>query len=209
MSSLARYFMHEGREVAGYDRTATTLTDALVAEGAAIHFEDDVALIPAPFRDRDNTVVVYTPAVAETHSELRYFRANGFEILKRSQMLGLLTQGRYVMAVAGTHGKSSTSTMIAWLNHAAEGQGCGILGAVSRNFNSNLVLGAGERVVVEADEFDRSFLRLDPNVAVITEADAYQLDIYGTHEAVKEAFAQFVERIKRGGALIIKSGVDI
>lgn len=209
MSSLARYFMHEGREVAGYDRTPSHLTAELEAEGAAIHFEDGVELIPEQFKDRSETVVIYTPAIPADHSELSYFREQGFELLKRSEMLGELTAGRYVMAVAGSHGKSSTSTMVAWLNHAAEGQGCGILGAVSRNFNSNLVLGEGERVVVEADEFDRSFLRLSPDVAVVTAADADHLDIYGTHEAVKEAFAQFVERIKSGGALIIKAGVDI
>ncbi len=209
MSALARYFLHEGRTVGGYDRTPSDLTRALEAEGAVIHYKDSVDLIGEEFLDPQRCVVIYTPAIPADHSELNYMRDNGFELLKRSQMLGVLTEGKYVMAVAGTHGKSSTSTLLAWLNHEGEGQGCAILGAISKNFGSNLVLGSGERVVVEADEFDRSFLRLKPNIAVITSADADHLDIYGTHEAVKEAFAQFVELIKAGGSLILKAGVDI
>ncbi len=209
MSALARYFLHEGYSVAGYDRTPSLLTEELEREGAAIHFEDDIELIGDSFLDPEQTIVIYTPAIPKEHSELRYFQEGGFEILKRSQMLGVLTQGKYVMAVAGTHGKSSTSTLLAWLNHKGEGQGCAILGAISRNLGSNLLLGSGDRVVVEADEFDRSFLRLKPNVAVVTSADADHLDIYGTHEAVREAFAQFVELIKEGGSLILKQGVEI
>ncbi len=209
MSALARYFLHEGRKVGGYDRTPSDLTRQLEVEGAEIHYEDCVDMIGKDFRDPAKCVVIYTPAIPNDHSELNYLRNNGFEILKRSQMLGILTDGKYVMAVAGTHGKSSTSTLLAWLNHEGEGKGCAILGAISKNFGSNLVLGSGERVVVEADEFDRSFLRLKPDVAVITSADADHLDIYGTHEAVKEAFAQFVELIKPGGSLILKVGVEI
>ncbi len=209
MSALARYFLHEGWRVGGYDRTASDLTHALESEGAAVHYEDSVEMIGAEFLDREQTVVIYTPAIPAEHSELNYFKSGGFEMLKRSEMLGVLTEGKYVMAVAGTHGKSSTSTMLAWMNHEGEGQGCAVLGAISKNFESNLVLGSGERVVVEADEFDRSFLRLKPDTAVITSADADHLDIYGTHEAVKEAFAQFVELIKPGGSLIIKEGVDV
>ncbi len=209
MSALARYFLHQGRRVGGYDRTESDLTRALVAEGAEIHYTDSVELIGETFDDPNTTTVIYTPAIPESHSELRYLRERGFEVLKRSQMLGILTEGRYTMAVAGTHGKSSTSTMLAWLNHKAEGQGSAILGAISKNFGSNLVLGAGDRVIVEADEFDRSFLRLQPDVAVITSADADHLDIYGTHEAVREAFSQFVDLIKAGGSLILKAGVDI
>ncbi len=209
MSALARYFLHDGRKVGGYDRTSTDLTVALEAEGAEIHYEDSVELIGADFRDPSNTVVIYTPAIPTSHSELNYFKDNGFEVIKRSQMLGVLTAGKYVMAVAGTHGKSSTSTLLAWLNHEGEGQGCAILGAISRNFGSNLVLGSGERVVVEADEFDRSFLRLNPDIAVVTSVDPDHLDIYGTYDAVREAFSQFVELIKAGGSLILKEGVDI
>ncbi len=209
MSALARYFLHEGCRVGGYDRTASDLTRELEAEGAMVHYEDDVALIDEAFLDREATTVIYTPAIPESHSELRYFVDGGFEVLKRSQMLGVLTEGKYVMAVAGTHGKSSTSTLLSWLNYEGEKQGSAVLGAISKNFGSNLVLGSGERVVVEADEFDRSFLRLRPDVAVITSADADHLDIYGTHEAVREAFSQFVDLIKEGGSLIIKEGVDI
>ena len=130
-------------------------------------------------------------------------------MLKRSQMLGELSVGKFVMAVAGTHGKTTTSTLVSWLNYAAAGEGSAFLGGVSKNFDSNLVLGTGRRLAVEADEFDRSFLQLTPNVAVVTSADADHLDIYGTHEAVKEAFSQFIDRISAGGALVIKSGVDV
>ena len=231
MSALARYFMYGGKQVAGYDRTPSHLTDELSAEGAAIHFEDDVRLIPAGFLDPADTMVVYTPAVPQEHGELQYFAENGFRIEKRSQMLGHLTEGKYVMAVAGTHGKTTTSTLVAWLNRGLTGGGSAFLGGISKNFNGNLVLDgngvqglrpvaergavvsesrpAGGRLAVEADEFDRSFLRLWPDVAVVTSADADHLDIYGTHEAVKEAFSQFVRQIRPGGYLIIKQGVDI
>ena len=209
MSALARYFLHEGRQVAGYDRTPSHLTAELEAEGAAVHYDDDVEAIPAPFRDPQTTIVVYTPAIPHDHSELRYFRDHGFTIEKRSQMLGHLAEGKYVMAVAGTHGKTTTSTLVAWLNRALTGGGSAFLGGISKNFGGNLVLGQGPRLAVEADEFDRSFLRLYPDVAVVTSADADHLDIYGTHEAVKEAFAQFVRQIRPGGALVIKQGVDI
>ncbi|MEG2060531.1 MAG: UDP-N-acetylmuramate--L-alanine ligase [Alistipes sp.] len=209
MSALARYFLHEGRQVAGYDRTPSTLTEQLSGEGAAIHYEDDVQLIPEPFRSPEGTMVVFTPAVPEDHSEYCYFKSHGFCVEKRSQMLGHLAEGKYVMAVAGTHGKTTTSTLLAWLNRALTGGGSAFLGGISKNFAGNLVLGEGLRLAVEADEFDRSFLRLYPNVAVVTAADADHLDIYGTHQAVKEAFSQFVRQIKPNGYLIIKLGVDI
>ena len=210
MSALARYFLHEGCRVAGYDRTETPLTRQLTEEGAAIHYEESVAQIPVEMLDPATTTVVYTPAVPQEHAEYQYFLTNGFAIEKRSQMLGHLSVGHYVMAVAGTHGKTTTSTLTAWLNLALTGGGSAFLGGISKNFGSNLYLGdEGARLAVEADEFDRSFLRLSPDVAVITSADADHLDIYGTHEAVKEAFAQFVERIKAGGALVIKAGVDV
>ena len=209
MSALARYFLHEGRQVAGYDRTPSHLTAELEAEGAAVHYDDDVRAIPEAFRDPRDTIVVYTPAVPQDHSEFRYFREKGFTIEKRSQMLGHLAEGKYVMAVAGTHGKTTTSTLVAWLNRGLTGGGSAFLGGISKNFGGNLVLGGGARLAVEADEFDRSFLRLFPDVAVVTSADADHLDIYGTHEAVKEAFSQFVRQIRPGGALVIKQGVDI
>lgn len=208
MSALARYFLHEGCAVAGYDRTPTPLTARLESEGAAVNYEDSIEAIPEQFRDKD-TLVVYTPAVPSDHPQMQYFREGGYRMLKRSQMLGELSAGKFVMAVAGTHGKTTTSTLVSWLNHAAAGEGSAFLGGVSKNFDSNLVLGQGGRLSVEADEFDRSFLQLNPNVAVVTSADADHLDIYGTHEAVKEAFSQFIDRICAGGSLVIKRGVDV
>jgi len=209
MSALARYFMHRGAAVAGYDLTATPLTRALEAEGAAIHYVDDPAEIPAQFRDAASTLVVYTPAVPADHRELAWFRAGGFTVEKRSEMLGHVAEGRFTMAIAGTHGKTTTTTLTAWLNHAAGGGGSAFLGGISKNFDSNLVLGAGDRLAVEADEYDRSFLRLKPDVAIVTSLDADHLDIYGTYEGVREAFAQFVEKIKPGGVLIRNSRADV
>ncbi len=209
MSALARYFLHEGRAVAGYDRTETPLTRALQAEGAYVTYDDEVENIPTEFRDPATTMVVYTPAVPADHPQMAFFREGGFLIEKRSQMLGYLSEGKYVMAVAGTHGKTTTSTMIAWLNAATDMGGNAFLGGISKNFNGNMVLGQGDRLAVEADEFDRSFLRLKPNVAVITSVAPDHLDIYGTFEAVVEAFGQFAALIKQGGDLILKQGVEI
>lgn len=209
MSALARYFMHEGKQVAGYDRTATPLTHALENEGAAVTYEDEESTIPDAYKDAATTLVVYTPAIPADSVQMDFFRRNGFEVLKRSRMLGVVSEGKYVMAVAGTHGKTTTTTMTAWFNHLAGGGGSAFLGGISKNFDSNLVLGKGKRLAVEADEFDRSFLQLHPDVAVITAADADHLDIYGTHEAVKEAFSAFISQIKPGGALIMKQGVEL
>jgi len=209
MSAIARYFMHEGRKVAGYDRTPSPLTIELEAEGAAVHYADNIELIGEDFRNPATTLVVYTPAIPADHSELCYFRNGGFEVVKRSQVLGHLTEGKFVTAIAGTHGKTSTTTMTAWFTQGATGKGNAFLGGISKNFGSNLVLGGGERIAVEADEFDRSFLTLKPNVAVVTSTDADHLDIYGTHEEMKRAFGQFVERIKAGGTLVAKLGLNI
>ena len=209
MSAIARYFMHEGYAVAGYDRTATPLTRELEAEGAAVHYDDNPELIPVSMRSKEDTLVVLTPAIPADHKEWAWLRERGFIIEKRSAMLGVLSEGKLSMAVAGTHGKTTTSTLAAWLNHAAAGEGSAFLGGISRNFNSNLVLGEGRRLVVEADEYDRSFLRLHPDIAVITAVDADHLDIYGTVEAVVEAFEQFASQIKPGGALILKQGVAL
>ena len=209
MSALARYFLHEGYRVAGYDLTATPLTRALESEGALVHYEDDIDLIPEAMRSAESTLVVLTPAIPADHKEWAWFREQGFTIEKRSQMLGVLSEGKCVMAVAGTHGKTTTSTLASWLNYAVAEKGSAFLGGISRNFNSNLVLGEGRRLVVEADEYDRSFLRLYPDVAVITATDADHLDIYGTPEAMVEAFEQFASQIKVGGALILKQGVNL
>ncbi|MFR9649021.1 MAG: UDP-N-acetylmuramate--L-alanine ligase [Rikenellaceae bacterium] len=209
MSALARYFLHNGNRVGGYDRVRTPLTQELEAAGATIHYDDSVSLIEQEFLSKESTVVVYTPAVPASHSEMRYFVDNGYNVIKRSRMLGYLSEGKYVMAVAGTHGKSSTTTLLSWLNHAVCGEGSAFLGAISRNFGSNMVLGSGARLAVEADEFDRSFLQLHPNVAIITSTDADHLDIYGTHESLLEAFAQFASQIKSGGALILKNSLSL
>ena len=209
MSALARYFLHEGKQVAGYDRTASELTRALECEGATVTYEDEADTIPEPFRDKADTLVVYTPAIPSDSLQFGFFRDGGFEIVKRSRMLGVMAEGKYLMAVAGTHGKTTTSTMAAWFDREAGGGGSAFLGGISKNFGSNLVLGPGERLVVEADEFDRSFLQLYPDVAVVTAVDADHLDIYGTHEAVKEAFSEFVGQIRPGGALILKQGVEL
>lgn len=209
MSALARYFLHEGRAVAGYDRTETPLTRALEAEGATVTYEDDTTAIPEPFRNPSTTMVVFTPAVPSDHPQMEFFREGGFLMEKRSQMLGHLSEGKYVMAVAGCHGKTTTSTLIAWLNSATGVGGNAFLGGISKNFQGNMVLGEGNRLAVEADEFDRSFLRLKPDVAIITSVAPDHLDIYGTFEAVVEAFGQFAALIKQGGDLVLKQGVEI
>lgn len=211
MSALARYFMHEGKAVAGYDRTSSPLTLALEAEGATICYESYESLIPEEFRSSETTLVVYTPAVATTHEQYQYFEKNGFEIVKRSKILGIISKDKYVMAVAGTHGKTSTTSMLAYFNSVAStsGSGSAFLGGIAKNFNSNMVLGDGDRLAVEADEFDRSFLQLHPNLAVITSHDADHLDIYGSHDAVKQAFAEFASQIKPSGALVLKQGVEL
>ncbi len=209
MSALARYFMHEGCRVAGYDRTPSPLTAELETEGASVHFDDNADLIPHPFRDETATLVIYTPAVPDNHGELNWFRDRGFRVVKRSLALGELSAGKYLMAIAGTHGKTTTTTLAAWLNHVAGGGGSAFLGGISRNFGTNMVLGKGNRLTVEADEYDRSFLQLHPDVAVITSTDADHLDIYGTVEAMREAFAQFAAQVKPGGALIVKSGAAL
>ena len=209
MSAIARYFIHEGYRVAGYDRTATPLTRNLEAEGAAVHYDDDPELIPPYMRSAEDTMVVLTPAIPADHKEWAWLRERDFSINKRSEVLGYLSSDKLGMAVAGTHGKTTTSTLAAWLNYAAAGEGSAFLGGISRNFQSNLVLGSGRRMVLEADEYDRSFLRLHPDIAVITSADADHLDIYGTAEAVVEAFEEFASQIREGGTLILKEGVAL
>lgn len=207
MSALARFFRHEGYVVAGYDRVCSPLTDALEQEGISVHYEDNVKLIPTEFLDRQTTCVIYTPAVPTTHTELHYFRDHGFEVVKRSAVLGLLSRDKWTMAVAGTHGKTSTTTMVAWFNHVGAGEGSAFMGGISKNFGSNMVLGRGDRLAVEADEFDRSFLQLTPQAAVITAADPDHLDIYGTKEEFEMAFAQFADSVTH--RLILKKGVEI
>lgn len=209
MSALARFFAHEGFGVAGYDRTSTPLTHKLEAEGIAVHYQDSIDLIPANFRDPQTTRVIYTPAVAADHTELTFFGKHGFQIIKRAKALGVLCENKYTMAVAGTHGKSTTSTLVAWLNSVAstDGPGSAFLGAISKNFGTNMVMGTGDRMAVEADEFDRSFHQLSPNVALVTSADADHLDIYGTAENFTEAFRIFISQVK--DCTIVKYGLSL
>jgi UDP-N-acetylmuramate--alanine ligase len=208
MSAIARYFMHEGKSVAGYDRTPTPLTQALESDGAHIHYIENVMQIPLAFRTTD-TLVIYTPAINADNLELHYFRQNGNKIIKRSEALGYIASNKKVLAVAGTHGKTSTSTMLAHLLTAA-GNGCtAFLGGISKNYNSNLLLAKNNLLVAEADEFDRSFLRLFPDIAVVTSVDADHLDIFGSHEEVKKAFKDFVGQIKPNGTLIVKKSLSV
>ena len=164
MSALARFFKHEGKNVAGYDKVESPLTKELVSQGINVRYDDDISSVDAIYKDKERTIVVYTPAVPALHGELRWFEDNGFTVVKRSKMLGIVSYGKYLMAVAGTHGKTSTSTMLAHLNRMAstDGPGSAVLGGISRNYETNLLLGEGRRLAVEADEFDRSFHWLSP-----------------------------------------------
>lgn len=204
MSALARYFYKHGAAVYGYDRTETELTRALAAEGMQLHYDDDPGLIPEGV-----DLVVYTPAVPADHQELNWFRERGYPIQKRAQVLGLISQSKRCVAVAGTHGKTTTSTMAAWLMRAAGVNATAFLGGLSANFGVNFVEGDSDWVVVEADEYDRSFLHLYPEIAIINSIDPDHLDIYGTPEAVVEAYKQFARQIKRGGTLIYKHGLAL
>ena len=206
MSALARWFQANGHQVSGYDKTETPLTQALQTEGIAVHYVDGVENIPQAVRDnKDETLVVLTPAIPADSQEWAWLREQGYDIRKRSQVLGVLTAGRPTIAVAGTHGKTTTSSMVAHLLHHA-GVDCGaFLGGISVNLGSNLLLPTSPQapVVVEADEYDRSFLTLHPDVAIVTSTDADHLDIYGNQEALIDSFRQFVGQLKPGGILLI------
>ena len=210
MSALIRYFLSKGIRVAGYDRTSSPLTNCLISEGADIHFTDDTGLIPEAFRQPSQTVVVFTPAVPESHSELNFFRTNGFEIYKRSQILGIITQSQRGLCIAGTHGKTTTSSMTAHLLKQSHIDCNAFLGGILKNYGSNLMVSdKSDLTVIEADEYDRSFHQLSPYMAVITSADPDHLDIYGTPEAYRESFEQFTSLIRPRGALIMKSGINL
>ena len=210
MSALVRYFLSLGKVVAGYDRTASELTERLNAEGAAIHYEDDTTLIPESCKDKEHTLVVYTPAVPQDHSELTWFRTQGFEIQKRAQVLGTITRSRKGLCVAGTHGKTTTSTMAAHLIYGSHVGTTAFLGGISQNYGTNLLLSdKSDYVVIEADEYDRSFHQLSPYVTVITSTDPDHLDIYGTPEAYWESFEKYTSLVQPGGALIIYEGLEI
>ncbi len=210
MSALIRYFLANRKQVAGYDKTLTDLTEQLNSEGAAIHYEDDEALIPEPFRSPANTLVVYTPAVPDSHTELSWFRSNSFQIMKRSQVLGEITKTSRGLCVAGTHGKTTTSSLLAHILKQSHVDCNAFLGGILKNYDSNLMLSQkSDLTVIEADEFDRSFHWLIPYMAVITSADPDHLDIYGTAEAYRESFEYFTSLIRQDGCLIIKKGIDI
>lgn len=210
MSAIARYFLHKGLVVAGYDKTPSELTHQLEKEGMMIHYEENVNLIPEACRQPLTTLVVYTPAIPSTHAELKYFHDNNFVIEKRAQVLGTLTRTHKGLCFAGTHGKTTTSTMCAHIMHQSHLDCNAFLGGISKNYGTNYILSThSDYVVIEADEFDRSFHWLRPWMSVITSTDPDHLDIYGTKEAYLESFRQYTELIQPGGALIIHKDLEM
>lgn len=216
MSALARYFIAMGKHVAGYDKTATSLTTEMIAEGIDIHFEDDINKIPVPFKntsDRSSILVVYTPAVPKDHREYVFFNSSGFEIKKRSEVLGLIASGSFTVGIAGTHGKTTTSSLTAHILKTAQLDPSAFLGGITQNYNTNLLLSEDLKkhtvekplLVVEADEYDRSFLTLFPDIAVITSLDADHLDIYGDEKHVLASYTLFAKQVKK--ILVIKNTV--
>lgn len=210
MSALVRYFLSKGKTVGGYDRTPTELTRKLEEEGASIHYEDNVEGISQDFLDAQTTLVVYTPAIPAEHKELTFFRQQGFEVQKRAQVLGMLTRTERGLCVAGTHGKTTTSTLAAYLlDHSHVGCNA-FLGGISKNYGTNLLLSdTSDFVVIEADEFDRSFHWLTPYASVITATDSDHLDIYGDHATYVESFRKYTSLIRPDGYLIVKKGIDL
>jgi UDP-N-acetylmuramate--alanine ligase len=216
MSALARWFKANAFQVAGYDKTSTPLVQDLIAEGIAVTLEDEIACIPAEFiADPSQTLVVYTPAVPVQHQQMNYFRQENFMILKRSQVLGLLTKNLKTVGVAGTHGKTTTSSLVAHILRDSDVNCTAFLGGITQNYGTNLLLNAPTEdlsevvCVVEADEFDRSFLTLFPEIAIVTSTDADHLDIYGKHEAVLESFREYVSQISDEGVLFMKKGLEL
>ncbi|RIA08716.1 UDP-N-acetylmuramate--L-alanine ligase [Flavobacteriaceae bacterium MAR_2010_72] len=209
MSALARYFHANNKQVAGYDKTPSEITSQLEALGIKVHFDDNVEQIADQFLNPEHTLVVYTPAIPKSHAELNYLRANGFEVLKRSTVLGEITKHTYCLAIAGTHGKTTTTSILGHLLNACNVEVTAFLGGISQNYNSNLILNGTKVTVVEADEFDRSFLTLSPDMAGITSMDADHLDIYGNAEALQDSFIEFSKKIKPNGKLFIKNGLPL
>jgi len=210
MSGLARYFRHMGCVVCGYDKTSTELTGELQQEGIPVIFDDNDTFVPASFHTPDeHTLIIYTPAVPKDSVILNFFKNNGFELFKRSQVLGILSRGMCAVAVAGTHGKTTTSTMIAHILKDSGKDCSAFLGGISTNYHTNVLYGKNNIVVVEADEYDRSFLTLHPDIAIITSMDADHLDIYGDHSHLTESFRLFASQIKPGGKLIHKNGLPL
>lgn len=210
MSAIARYFMSKGLVVAGYDKTPSALTHQMEKEGMLIHYDENVDEIPHACRDKASCLIIYTPAIPATHKELCYFRENGFEIQKRAQVLGTLTRTHKGLCVAGTHAKTTTSTMCAHIMHQSHVDCNAFLGGISKNYGTNYILSdSSDYVVIEADEFDRSFHWLRPWMSVITSTDPDHLDIYGTKEAYLESFRHYTELIQPGGALIIHTNLEM
>ncbi len=207
MSALARYFSGNGKNVAGYDKITSVITDTLAKININIHFTDEVATIPKQYLDSENTLIIYTPAIPETHAQLNYFKEKEFTILKRAAILGLITKETFCFAVAGTHGKTTTSTILGHVLKEAGVDATSFLGGIASNYNSNLILGGDEISVVEADEYDRSFLELSPNIACITSTDADHLDIYGKANALEKAFVDFANIVS--DTLFIRYGIPI
>lgn len=208
MSALIRYFLANGKRVGGYDKTPSELTAALIREGAAIHYTDDMALVEDCFLSPEHTLVVYTPAIPDSHTELTYFRTHGFQVVKRAQLLGEITRCNRGLCVAGTHGKTTTSSMLAHILKQSHVDCNAFLGGILKGYESNLMLSKkSDLTVIEADEFDRSFHWLRPYMAVITSADPDHLDIYGTAEAYRESFEHFTSLISPDGVLLMKKGV--
>lgn len=209
MSAIARYFISRGMVVGGYDKTPSDLTRQLEKEGMLIHYEENVNLIPQACRQKESCLVIYTPAIPAEHKELQYFRKEEFEIQKRAQVLGTLTKEHKGLCVAGTHGKTTTSTMCAHIMHQSHLDCNAFLGGISKNYGTNYILSESDYVVIEADEFDRSFHWLRPWMSVITATDPDHLDIYGTKEAYLESFRHYTELIQPGGALIVHRGLEM
>ena len=204
MSAIARYYNFKGLKVSGYDKTPSELTHALESEGIEVHYTDDTSFVPA---DKETTLVVYTPAIPEDMGELRFVKENGYRVIKRSRMLGEISEGQRCMAVAGTHGKTTTSTLLAHIFQHSGEECSAFLGGISKNYNTNLLVSRNDVIVAEADEFDRSFLQLFPEIAVITSMDADHLDIYGDSAHIHEAFKAFAAQVS--GTVITKYGLDI
>lgn len=210
MSALALYFHACGKAVAGYDLTSSAITTALLAKGISVHFEENSQLIPSSFRRSDNTLVVLTPAVPDDHRELSWFREHQFEIRKRAEVLGIIFNAKKGVAISGTHGKTSVTSMTAYIMQQSEAGCSAFLGGIMKNARSNLIMNEkSDWLVAEADEFDRSFLHLNPFIAAVTWVDADHLDIYGSHEEIKKAFGKFLDQVRPGGSVVLKKGISL
>ncbi|SFU49368.1 UDP-N-acetylmuramate--L-alanine ligase [Pustulibacterium marinum] len=209
MSNLARYFHMNGKNVAGYDKTPSDVTEMLSELNIPVHFEDSIAKISEEFKNPENTLVVFTPAVPKTHAELNFFKNEGFQVCKRAEVLGFITKNSFCLAVAGTHGKTTTTAILGHLLYESGASVTAFLGGISENYNTNFISSGTEYSVVEADEYDRSFLQLSPDVACITSVEADHLDIYGDEQGIVDSFKEFTTKIKPGGKLFVKSGLAL